>query len=315
MSAAGSSSNLLRDLSGRACPVCDSTDDSHEMYPQRVDASRIDAMSYASRKQPEYMSLRMVVCPGCNLLYAPRTPSAQFLARAYADTGFDSDAEARYAATSYALALADRASSLPDRASALEIGAGNGALLSHLRAQRFEQIIGVEPSRDAAQSAPADLRGLIRVECFDPTNLPTEHFSLIIANQTLEHIDEPFKFLAAVNGLLKPGGVLMIVSHNYRHWLMRLLGRRSPIIDIEHLQVFSPASLSYALRRAGFEVADIVPFANSYPLHYWIRLLPMPRLLKQPLHAWLRGSTGRRIGGWMLRASVGNMLAWAQKTR
>ncbi len=33
----------------------------------------------------------------------------------------------------------------------------------------------------------------------------------------------------------------MMVSHNYRHPLMRLLGARSPIIDIEHLQVFSPS--------------------------------------------------------------------------
>ena len=85
----------------------------------------------------------------------------------------------------------------------------------------------------------------------------------------------------------------MTVSHNYRHWLMRLLGARSPIIDIEHLQVFSPASLRTALERAGFKDAQIRPFANRYPLHYWVRLAPIPQPLKRPLHARLRRGGGR----------------------
>jgi SAM-dependent methyltransferase len=295
----------------RACPVCGSTDETHERYPERVVLDRINAMSYAARKEPEYMNLRMVVCPRCDLLYAPRVPSADFLTRAYADAGYDSDAAARDAAASYAGALRGRIGRLPDHASVLEIGAGNGALLAHLRALGFEQLIGIEPSREAATSAPSDLRALIRVESFDPARLPAAHFTLIVANQTLEHVGDPQGLLAAARGLLKPGGALMIVSHNYRHWLMRLLGARSPIIDIEHLQVFSPASLEFALQRAGFAAAEIRPFANRYPLHYWTRLLPIPRPIKRPLHGWLRRRAMGGIGGWMLHASVGNMIAWA----
>ena len=292
--------------------MCGSTDDTNEWYPERVDPARIDAMTYASRKEPEFMSLRMVVCPVCDLLYAPHVPSADFLANAYADTGYDSSAEADYAAADYAAALSSSLGQLPDRASALEIGAGNGALLAHLRALGFGELVGVEPSRKAAESTAADLRALIRVESFDPGRLPPAHFTLVIANQTLEHVGDPFDLLAAARRLLKPGGALMMVSHNYRHWLMRLLRARSPIIDIEHLQIFSPGSLEFALRRAGFAEIRIEPFANTYPLHYWTRLLPMPRLIKRPLHAALRRRAEGGIGGWMLRASVGNMIAWAR---
>jgi SAM-dependent methyltransferase len=305
------SADLLQDLCSRPCPVCGSTDDSQERYSERIDPTRIDGMSYASRKEPEYMGLRMVVCPACDLLYAPRVPSTAFLARAYADTGYDSDEEARYAAASYAEVLSTHVGRLPDRASVLEIGAGNGALLAHLRTLGFAQLTGIEPSRHAVMSAAPDLRGLIRVERFDPSRLPKAHFTLIIANQTLEHVDHPFELLDGVRGLLKPGGVLMMVSHNYRHWLMRLLGARSPIIDIEHLQIFSPSSMANALTRAGFVGAEIAPFANYYPLHYWTRLLPLPRLIKRPLHAWLRAGKDAGPGGWMLRASVGNMFVWA----
>jgi hypothetical protein len=93
---------------------------------------------------------------------------------------------------------------------------------------------------------------------------------------------------------------------------MRFLGARAPIIDIAHLQVFSRASLRFALERAGFVAARIGPFANRYPLHYWIRLAPLPRLIKRPLHGWLRRGAERGLGGPMLRASVGNMIAWAR---
>src|ERR1700744_4145888 len=105
----------LADLALRSCPACGNTDEANEMYPQRIDLNRLDGMSYASRKEPEYMSLRMVVCPGCDLLYAPRTPSSAFLANAYAATEYDSDLEALYAAASYAESLRGLLGRLPDR--------------------------------------------------------------------------------------------------------------------------------------------------------------------------------------------------------
>jgi SAM-dependent methyltransferase len=254
------------------------------------------------------MSLRLVVCPDCGLLYAPRVPPDEVLGLSYAEAAYDSAAEARHAAASYAEAL-QRKLARPGGA-VLEIGTGNGALLGSLRAMGFAELIGIEPSRAAAESAAADVRPMIRIERFDARRLPRAHFALVIANQTLEHVSEPLELLVAARGLLRPGGLLMAVSHNYRHPLQRLLGRRSPLIDIEHLQLFSPASLALALERAGFDAVDIRPFANRYPLHYWMRLMPIPRPIKRPLDAWLRGA-GHFLGGTMIGASVGNMLAWA----
>ena len=299
-------------LRPRACPVCGNTDETQERFPERIDPRRLTAMSYASRKEPEYMSLRMVVCPGCDLLYAPRVPAAEALAGAYAETGYDSGTEARYAADSYAAALRERLGELPDRSAALEIGTGNGALLAHLRAFGFMEVLGIEPSRAAADSAAPDVRPMIRVESFDAERLPQSRFALIIANQTLEHMENPYGLLETARRLLRPGGALMAVSHNYRHPLMRLLGARSPIIDIGHLQVFSPRSLEFALKRARFGAVEIRPFANRYPLHYWVRLMPIPRAVKRPLHGWLRRGAEGWAGGLTIEARVGNMVAWAR---
>jgi SAM-dependent methyltransferase len=299
-------------LTPRACPVCGNADDSQERYTERIDPARLGALSFSSRKEPEYMRLRMVVCPRCELLYAPRVPRSQYLERVYAETGFDGAGEARHAAASYAEALRARVAELPDRQSALEIGTGNGALLVHLRAIGFAEVVGIEPSIAAVRDAAPETRPLIRVGSFDPSSLPASHFSLVAANQTIEHVAEPLGLLAAVRALLKPGGLLMMVSHDYRHPLMRLLGARAPIIDIEHLQVFSRPSLAFALERAGFAAVQVAPFANRYPLHYWVRLSPLPGLVKRPLHGWLRRSAQGGLGGVTLRASVGNMIAWAR---
>jgi SAM-dependent methyltransferase len=295
-------------LTARACPVCGNTDETRVRFPERIDNRRLTAMSYASRKEPEYMSLRMVICPGCDLLYAPRVPTAQVLAAAYAETGYDSGTEARYAADSYARALRARLGRGHEGSAALEIGTGNGALLAHLRGFGFTEVLGIEPSRAAADSAEPDVRPRIRVEGFDAGRLPQSHFALVVANQTLEHVENPYELLEAARGLLRPGGMFMVVSHNFRHPLMRLLGARSPIIDIGHLQVFSPKSLEFALKRARFGSVEIRPFANRYPLHYWVRLMPIPQAIKRPLHRWLRRGAGRGTG---LEARVGNMVAWA----
>jgi SAM-dependent methyltransferase len=310
-----SAAAALGPLTSRACPVCGCTDQSRRRFRERIDPARLHSLSYSSRKEPEYMSLAMVVCPRCELLYAPRIPRRERLDREYADTGYDGAEEARFAAANYAEALRGRLADLPDRQSVLEIGTGNGALLGHLSTMGFAEVIGIEPSIAAADEAAPEMRPLIRVESFDATRLPSTHFSLVIANQTIEHVAEPQALLVSMRALLKPGGLLMMVSHDYRHPLMRLLGARAPIIDIEHLQVFSRPSLAMALERAGFAKVEIGSFANRYPLHYWTRLAPLPQRLKRALYPRLRAPNGwgGHIGRLEFEASVGNLIAWAQR--
>jgi len=82
-----------------------------------------------------------------------------------------------------------------------------------------------------------------------------------------------------------------------------VLGRRSPIMDIEHLQLFCPQSLTRILHQAGYEGVEVRPVTNAYPLEYWVRLLPLPR----PVKTLVQGV----VGPWrtiMVRVSVGNLM-------
>lgn len=289
----------------RVCPVCHGR--SHTPFAdERIDPERVGTLTYASRKPPEFMCLRLVRCTTCDLVYAPSPPAEDFLHAAYADADFDSGPEAMAAAKTYADALGSHVQWLAGRNAAVDVGAGCGPLLPWLLGQGFAPVIGIEPSRAAIDAAPQAVRSLLREGMFSASMLDGETPSLICSFMTLEHLPDPGDFVATAHSLLEPGGAIAVVVHNWRAPLNRLLGLRSPIIDVEHLQVFSPQALRELLQRAGFERIALSPIRNVYPLRYWLRLTPLPGPAKNLVLGLLErfGLADRNFA-----MNVGNMLA------
>lgn len=271
------------EMISRTCPLCGSSDTSRIFAEANVDPSRFDDFAFASRKMPEYMHYRLIDCPGCDLRYANPLPAEDDLAAGYGDAAYDSGIEAHYAAATYARLLAGFADQLPDRTGALDIGAGDGAFLECLLELGFDGIVGVEPSRAPIAAARADVKPLLREGIFRGEDFAPASLSLVTCFQTLEHLSDPLAMAQGVHRLLKPGGAAFFICHNRRALSARLLGRKSPIYDIEHLQLFSPDSARTLLGKAGFTGTRIIQVVNHYPLRYWIKLLPLPRVAKLSL--------------------------------
>jgi SAM-dependent methyltransferase len=270
-------------MTERTCPVCGSADASHVYAESNVDAARLDRFAFASRKLPEYMHHRLVECRACDLLYASPVPATPELAKAYEEAAFDSGPEAHYAARTYARFLPEICASLPDRNGAIDIGTGDGAFLGELLAAGFTDVAGVEPSAAPIAAADPPIRPLIRQGLFRPQDFERSRYSLITCFQTMEHLDDPLALFRGAFGLLKPGGALFLIGHNRRALSARLLGRKSPIFDVEHLQLFSKIGARRLMERAGFERIRVRSFVNRYPLHYWMKLLPLPTRAKTTL--------------------------------
>lgn len=295
----------------RPCPVCGAGQEEAEPFlADSRDDSRLTGASFASRKLPEYMSHAMVRCRTCDLAYVDRPPSQALLAASYHAADYDSAEEAEDAADAYAGAMARVLSALKGRRAALEIGTGTGAFLDRLRDAGFSTTVGVEPSRAAIDAAPLHRKDWIREAIFVEEDYAPASFDLICCFMTLEHVREPGALVSSALRLLRPGGVFVGVTHDRRAWINRLLGRRSPIVDIEHMQLFSAESVKQLLRRAGFHDVGASSFRNSYRPSYWLRLVPLPDSVKNPLAAKLRGSVldRRRI-----TVNVGNVLSWGFK--
>lgn len=282
----------------------------HLFLKENINPAMLSEFSFASRKTPEYMCHQMVHCPACDLVYVDSPPTVEVLAEAYHVAEYDSTEEANDAAHAYARAITPVLRQLTRREVALEIGTGTGVFLEHLAAAGFRELVGVEPSTAAIAVAPLERRGWIREGIFVEADFEPESIDLICCFMTLEHVRDPGDLARAALRLLRPGGVFLTVTHDYRSLVNRLLGKRSPIIDIEHMQLFSHDSIKELLCQAGFKKVNVASFANRYSLRYWARLAPLPsglknifaRLFELP---WIRDKK--------LSLNVGNILAWGFK--
>lgn len=294
----------------RACPVCKSDSASASLYlEENIQKERITSLSYASRKLPEFMCHKLLKCSICSVVYAANPPSESALAQAYHASAFDSAREAEDAARTYERSVQPLLDVLPEKKAALEIGAGTGIFLEILKERGFETVLGVEPSSAAIASAPPHRRAWIREAIFRETDFEPCSFDFICCFMTLEHVRNPEEVVLAMRRLLKPGGAIAIVTHNYKSMVNRVLGKRSPIIDIEHMQLFSPAAMTYLLRSSGFEIAHTRAISNRYCLSYWMRLLPIGDSAKMFV---LRALDDIGISDIKISINVGNMLTTAR---
>ncbi len=288
----------------RVCPICGTGEFAKVFAESTVDARKLNEFAFASRKVPEYMHHRLMLCGKCDLLYADPVPAPEELSVAYRDAAFDSGEEAGFAARTYGRLLPAIERRLPDKVGALDIGTGDGAFLRELLSRGFSEVRGVEPSSAPIAAADAALRPLIRHGIFKASDEAEGSLSLITCFQTIEHLSEPLAVCRDALRLLKPGGAMLIACHNRRAMTNRLLGRRSPIFDVEHLQLFSPASAIRLLETAGFGDVNAATYVNRYPAHYWARLFPMPGGIKPGLIKAMR-SVG--VGHIALPMPAGNM--------
>ena len=225
------------------------------------------------------------------MTYSSPAASLETAEAAYREASFEAAAESMYAARTYAGYLKRR---VVGRGAALDIGCGDGAFLRELVALGFDPVSGIEPSRAPVEAAPADVRPRIRQEMFGATRFAAESFDLVTCFQTIEHVYEPRRVVEEIARILKPGGAAFLVAHDVDALSARVLGARSPIFDIEHLQLLNRHSARILMERAGFSDVQIFPISNTYPLAYWWKLLPVPA----------------RPKSWLLRSLQSGALQW-----
>jgi SAM-dependent methyltransferase len=294
----------------RPCPVCGSADDSHVIAEGTVDVSGWSELSFSSRKLPEYVHHRMVECPVCDLVYASPTPVEGVLEKGYEEAPFVSSEESVFAAATYRRLVEPVLNELPNRRAALDVGASDGAFLQVLLDEGFEGVTGVEPAAASAAAAPEAIRSRIRVEPFRSETLAGESFDLVTSFQTLEHVSDPHQVVRDAYKLLEIGGAALFVVHDRRALPARLMRARSPIYDVEHVQLFSTRSVRELLRRAGFEDIRVARVTNRYPLRYWMKLAPIPVAVKRHL---LPMADRLRVGAVPVTLRPGNLVATGWK--
>ncbi len=132
-------------------------------------------------------------------------------------------------------------------ASILEVGCGDGWLLRTLKTMGFRDLVGIDPSRAAADES---CDGLYRG--YFPEDLPADERErerdIVVCRHVLEHIESPLPFMQALAGSLKLDGELWIEVPDLESTLNK--GIWSNFYQL-HCNYFSAVTLDHLAVRAG----------------------------------------------------------------
>jgi SAM-dependent methyltransferase len=153
-----------------------------------------------------------------------------------------------------------------DARSVLEFGCGEAPLGEALKQRQQCRVVGIELDQRAAAIAR---KRIDEVFCGDVRNIVSlihERFDWIIGGDIVEHLDEPWSFLAELRRIAKPGGKLLLSLPNIANAsvINDLLHGRFDYVYmgltcVGHLRFFTKRTIEEMLTIAGWKVVSIEP--------------------------------------------------------
>jgi len=131
----------------------------------------------------------------------------------------------------------------------LDVGAGSGILVEQANRLGWEAE-GVEPSAWLANRARE--RGIAVHTGTLPHPGPTPPYDVVTLVDVIEHVTDPRGLLGEVRKLLRPGGLLLVVTPDVTSVAARALGPRWWHYRIAHVGYFGPTTLHTLLSGSGF---------------------------------------------------------------
>lgn len=153
-----------------------------------------------------------------------------------------------------------------DAAAILEFGCGEAPLGEALKARQPCRVVGIELDAKAAAVARKRIDDVYRGDVREIVSILEERFDWIVGGDIVEHLDEPWSFLADLRRLCKPGGYLLLSLPNIANAaiIADLLHGRFDYVYmgmtcVGHLRFFTRQTIREMLTIAGWSVVDIAP--------------------------------------------------------
>jgi SAM-dependent methyltransferase len=292
------------------CAICGTAGNADELYPATLTPGAFTATVFSARRLPDRVHYRVVRCRSCGLIRSDPVLGAEGLAKLYRESTFEYGDELEGLRATYGRALARVAKLVPERSGLLDIGTGSGFVLELARDGGWTGIRGVEPSEDAIAKARRDIRPMISPDVMRAGLFAPGSFDAVTMFQVLDHMPDPVGLLDECREVLRPSGVVLAFNHDVTAWSARLLGERSPIVDIEHTYLYSPDTIRALLDRSGFDVVSVRSVRNTYSAAYLAQLLPLSDGFKASLLSLMRGS---RVGRLKATVPLGNLCLIARR--
>ncbi|OGD18089.1 MAG: hypothetical protein A2W03_14560 [Candidatus Aminicenantes bacterium RBG_16_63_16] len=208
------------------------------------------------------------LCLECGHLFADPCPTPDYIFSLYGqveDPLYEDEAAGR--ARNFLGILKQLESLVPEKGPLFDVGAATGILLNLARSRGW-QPDGIEPSAWAVGVAAAKYGLSLRRGPFESASLPEDHYAAVTMVDIIEHTPIPLEAVKKAGLILRPGGVLALVTPDIHSASARIAGRRWWHLRPAHLAFFSRASLAAILGRAGFTVVRERRYSWTFSLHY-----------------------------------------------
>jgi SAM-dependent methyltransferase len=202
-----------------------------------------------------FYPLRADVCEQCWLVQLERYVAPEEIFTDYAYFSSYSDSWVRHA-RDYTEVVIDRLG-LDGDSLVVELASNDGYLLQHFVA-RGVPVLGIEPARNVAAAALE--RGVPTMTRFFGEELAAElaaegrRADLVVANNVLAQVPDLNSFVAGIELLLKPGGVVTV---EFPHLLRLMEGNQFDTIYHEHFSYFSFSTAQRVFARHGLTLFDV----------------------------------------------------------
>ena len=153
-----------------------------------------------------------------------------------------------------------------DAKSILEFGCGEAPLGAALKQRQKCRVVGIELDAEAAAVAQKRIDAVYRGDVREIVSIMDEQFDWIIGGDIVEHLDEPWSFLADLRHVARPGGHLLLSLPNLANASLvndLLQGRFDYVYMgltcVGHLRFFTKQGIADMLTIAGWSIVSIEP--------------------------------------------------------
>ncbi len=295
------------------CAICNTFNNSILLFPEQLPSQNLDASPYAPRRKRDFFHYRIVKCKNCGLLRSDPLIDKNELEQLYFDSecAYTDENENIPLKKTYGHYFASVLNKYGvKKNSFLDIGCSNGFILEKAMEFGFKKIVGVEPSTDAIDQASSSIKPFIVNGMFDEKMFEKDSFDMITFFQTFDHIAEPDVFLQNCFRVLKNDGFILAINHNAKSFSAKILGEKSPIIDIGHAYLYDLTTMRKIFEKNNFFVHGVFPIKNIVSIERLIQLLPMDSTKTDKI---IKLTRLLKINKFSLKLPLGNLGIIAQK--
>jgi SAM-dependent methyltransferase len=237
------------------CPICDSTG--------------IQKVLSATDHTVSAESFEIWQCANCSLRFTQDIPGPEKIGRYYKSEKYISHSDTNKGIINW-LYLQVRRFTLSSKrkfiqektglkkGSLLDVGAGSGAFLDHLRESGWN-VEGVEPD-DQAISRAAKRYGLLLKPSSALFSFQEKTFDAITLWHVLEHVHDLHGYIEQLKKICRPGGKIFIAVPNFTSYDAEYYSSSWAAYDVpRHLYHFSPAAMHELMNRHGCVIESIQP--------------------------------------------------------